>query len=182
VPELLPDGPTAREIHESYARRPFVSDEREANAAEGIRQMIRAFGRREPSAREEQLIPIWAQSAVRSDERYRRDRGAVAFEDGLAATRFSFGPLSGHPHARIDIEVRTNAFRPGVSWVVFCDGWTCSHNGRWLYERIPGERTERYIRQTRWADRDAAILVARRLIADGHPNTEAWTRGRRMPR
>lgn len=99
-----------------------------------------------------------------------------------AATRFSFGNVgSQNPHEQIDVEVRRNAFRPGdVRWIVTCFGWTYTRDGRWLYEDIPGERTEAYVEATRWVERDEAVAVARRLIADGHPNTEAWMKGRRL--
>jgi hypothetical protein len=107
-----------------------------------------------------------------------------AAEDGAllaAATRFSFGDVgSRNPHEQIDVEVRRNAFEPGaVRWIVTCAGWTHTHDGGWLYEDIPGERTEEYADATRWDDRDEAVAVARRLVADGHPNTAAWMRGRR---
>jgi len=99
-----------------------------------------------------------------------------------AATRFSFGAVgSQNPHAQIDVEVRRNAFEPGsVRWIITCAGWTYTHDGRWLYENIPGERTEEYIEATRWRSRDEAISVARGLLVDGHPNNDAWTRGRRL--
>lgn len=98
-----------------------------------------------------------------------------------AATRFSFGDVgSQNPHEQIDVEVRRNAFEPGVvRWIVTCAGWTHTHDGTWLYEDIPGERAEEYVDATRWDDRDEAIAVARGLIADGHPNTRSWMRGRR---
>lgn len=115
------------------------------------------------------------------------------------ATKFTFGPSGpyDHPHAAIDIEhdqpegsedVHVLA-RPGLDpnaagilrWSVGCAGWMRTHGGRWVPEPNPSDRTDKYLRATRWPTRDAALAVAEQLVADGHPDSDTWARGRRFP-
>ena len=109
--------------------------------------------------------------------------GQAGSELLAAATRFSFGHIgSQNPHEQIDVETRRNAFTLGVWWIVTCFGWTYSASeDQWLYEPIPGERTQEYVAATRYADRDDAIRIAMQLIADGHPNMPMWMTGRKYP-
>jgi hypothetical protein len=116
------------------------------------------------------------------------------------ATRFTFGDAGpyAHPHAAIDAaaDVDENdetaihvVARPGLDrqaagvtrWSINCGGWVRTHAGRWVNEPIPGERTEKFMRATRWPDAASAITVAEQLIAAGHPNLPEWQTGRRYP-
>lgn len=99
-----------------------------------------------------------------------------------SATKFTFGPF-GDPqaisHSWIDVEARPGP--KGIRWSIMCSGWAYTRDGTWTWERIAGERTQQYLDTTRWESCDDAVAIARRLIADGHPHTTAWTKGRRLP-
>lgn len=107
-------------------------------------------------------------------------RGGLGDPD--AATKYTFGDF-GDPtvtdHHWIDVEARPGF--EGIRWSIMCSGWAYTHDGTWIHEPIPGERTGAYLAATRWNDRKEAIELARKLIAEGHPNTLAWTKGRRYP-
>ena len=67
----------------------FVSDERVQNAISAVRKVIRLLGNRGPTPQETKQIPMFVDIALRTDERYRRDRAAFprneaghAFEAG----------------------------------------------------------------------------------------------------
>lgn len=116
------------------------------------------------------------------------------------ATRFTFGDTDpyAHPHAAIDAAadideddegvVRVTA-RPGlderargiVRWSVNCGGWVRTHGGRWVDEPQPSDRSEKFMRATRWPDAMSAITLAQELIEAGHPRLPEWETGRRYP-
>lgn len=71
----------------------FVSKERVDNALAGVRRMVRIFGERELTHTEEKRYPAVVEDVLRSDERYRRDRGALPLEHAHLATQ-AFALLS----------------------------------------------------------------------------------------
>lgn len=113
------------------------------------------------------------------------------------ASRYTYGPLRPYGAGRIQVNddhqpdenlveatavagIGPNA-TDVIRWSITSDGWAWTKDGRWIFEPQPSDRNADYIAATRWDNRDEAIVIARKLIADGHPNTTAWTKGRRYP-